>query len=84
MKTATRKVQIEMHPQSVSRELIGFIEKNTKSFPGESTLKFYISDHTSGLRVGMYSTIETGFTMNDEMANFLQQKPELEVKIELT
>ena len=31
----------------------------------------------------MYN-IENGFEMNDEMAQFLQQTPELEVQVELT
>jgi hypothetical protein len=31
----------------------------------------------------MYS-LEKGFEMNDEMAIFLQQKPEVEVQVELT
>ena len=31
----------------------------------------------------MYS-LEKGFEMNDEMANYLQQKPELDIQVELT
>jgi DNA polymerase-3 subunit alpha len=84
MKTSTRKLQIEMRPQTVSEEFIQFIEKNVSQYPGESVLRLYISDFSSGYRVGMYSTIEKGFTMNDELANYLQQKPEIDIKIELT
>jgi hypothetical protein len=29
-------------------------------------------------------TLGKGFEMNDEMANFLQEKPEWEVQVELT
>jgi hypothetical protein len=29
-------------------------------------------------------TLENGFEMNDEMARFLQQKPEFDVIVELT
>jgi hypothetical protein len=29
-------------------------------------------------------TLANGFEMNDEMAKFLQEKPELEVQVELT
>jgi hypothetical protein len=29
-------------------------------------------------------TLENGFEMNDEMAIYLQQKPELDVQVELT
>ena len=29
-------------------------------------------------------TLEKGFEMNDEMASYLQQKPELDIQVELT
>jgi hypothetical protein len=46
-------------------------------------LKFNICDSLSKLKFGMYTSHKC-FEMNDEMANYLQQKPELDVKIELT
>jgi DNA polymerase-3 subunit alpha len=72
-----------MAPKEVSEEMIDFIEENIKQFPGRSSLKFLINDTSSRLKFGMY-TLEKGFEMNDEMANFLQGKPELDIKIEFT
>ena len=72
-----------MNPQDVSEEFIEFIGSNVQKFPGKSALKFNISDHLSRMKFSMY-TMEKGFEMNDEMANYLQQKPELEIKVELT
>ena len=83
MKSCTRKLQIEAEPKDISQEFIDFIEDNVQRFPGNSTLKFYIHDNISQLKFGMY-TIENGFEMNDELANYLQLKPELDVQIELT
>ena len=83
MKACTKKLQIEAHPKYIDENIIGFLEKNVKSFPGKSSLKFCLSEPASRLKVGMY-TLENGFEMNDEMAQFLQQKPELEVQVELT
>jgi DNA polymerase-3 subunit alpha len=83
MKACTRKLQIETNPKYIDENIIGFVEKNVKKFPGKSSLKFYLSEPASKLKVGMY-TLENGFEMNDEMAKFLQQKPELEVQVELT
>ena len=83
MKACTKKLQIETHPKFIDENIIGFVEKNVKKFPGKSSLKFYLSEPTSKLKVGMY-TLENGFEMNDEMAKFLQEKPELEVQVELT
>jgi DNA polymerase-3 subunit alpha len=83
MRSHTKKVHIEMDPKDVSKDFIDFIGNNVQKFPGNSTLKFNISDNLSNLKFGMY-TSRNCFEMNDEMANYLQQKPELDVKIELT
>jgi DNA polymerase III subunit alpha len=83
MKACTKKLQIETDPKYISEELIGFVDNNITRFPGRSTLKFCLSDSGSKLKIGLYS-IEKGFEMNDEMAQYLQQKPELEVQVELT
>jgi DNA polymerase-3 subunit alpha len=83
MKSCTKKLQIEIHPQHISEDFIDFIEENIKKFPGKSSLKFCIHDTISELKFGMYS-LENGFEMNDELANYLQQKPELDIAVELT
>ena len=82
-KCCTKKLQIEVHPKDISQELIDFLDNNIQRFPGNSLFKFCIHDSKSELKFGMYS-IERGFEMNDEMASYLQQKPELEVQVELT
>ena len=83
MKACTKKIQIEAHPKDISQEFIDFLDKNVQRFPGNSSLKFCIHDSKSQLKFGLFS-VEKGFEMNDEMANYLQQKPELEVQVELT
>ena len=83
MRNQTKKIHIDMNPHDVSEEFIEFIGNNIQKFPGKSTLKFNISDNLSHLKFSMY-TMEKGFEMNDEMANYLQQKPELDIKVELT
>jgi DNA polymerase-3 subunit alpha len=82
-KMCTKKINIDTHPRYITEKLITFLEANIKRFPGNSTFKFCLADNASKLKAGIYS-IETGFEMNDEMAQFLQQTPELEVQIELT
>jgi DNA polymerase-3 subunit alpha len=83
MKNQTKKLHIDMNPQDVSEEFIEFVGNNVQKFPGKSTIKFNISDNLSRLKFSMY-TVDKGFEMNDEMANYLQQKPELDIKVELT
>jgi DNA polymerase-3 subunit alpha len=83
MKACTKKLQIETHPKFIDEKIIDFVEKNVKQFPGKSSLKFCLAEPASKLKIGMY-TLENGFEMNDEMAKFLQEKPEFEVQVELT
>jgi DNA polymerase III subunit alpha len=82
-KSFTKKLNIETHPKDVTEDMIAFFEKNIKDHPGDSKLKFSIADMTHKLKVGLY-TLEKSFEMNDEMAGYLQQKPELEVYVEVT
>ncbi|MDE3184027.1 MAG: DNA polymerase III subunit alpha [Bacteroidota bacterium] len=83
MKISTRKLNIEINPKEVSKEMIDFIGENIQKFPGNSGLRFNICDDISNLKFAMY-TMDNVFEMNDEMANYLQHTPECEVKIELT
>ncbi len=83
MKSNTKKLNIEINPKDVSNELINFVGTNIQKFPGNSGLRFSICDDISNLKFAMY-TMDNIFEMNDEMANYLQLKPEYEVKIELT
>ncbi len=83
MRSNTKKLHIEMNPKHVSKDFIDFIGGNVQKFPGNSTLKFNICDNLSKLKFGMYTSHKC-FEMNDEMANYLQQKSELDIKIELT
>jgi DNA polymerase-3 subunit alpha len=83
MKNNTRKLQVEAEPKYITTELVDFLASNVNQFPGKSSLKFSINDPASKIKFGMYS-MENGFEMNDEMANFLQQKPELNIQVELT
>ncbi|MEO6188760.1 MAG: DNA polymerase III subunit alpha, partial [Ginsengibacter sp.] len=83
MKTNTKRLQINLHPRHITREFITFFEDNVQRFPGSTSLKFCVNEPGSKMKFGMYS-LEKGFEMNDEMAKFLQQKPELDVIVEIT
>lgn len=78
----TRSVEISMHPGAVNEQMVQFLEKNLRSFPGKSTLRFNVVEPKENLRISMY-TIERGFLMNEEMADFLMNNPDIEVKVGL-
>jgi DNA polymerase-3 subunit alpha len=76
----TKQVIIDIEARFVNEELIRFFEKNLKSFPGRSGLKFNVKDTKTLCRVSL-QTIENGFEMNDEMAAFLQSRPDVDVQV---
>jgi len=80
--TLTRSVEISMHPGAINEQMLQFLEKNLRSFPGKSTLRLNVVEPKENLRISMY-TIERGFQMNEEMADFLMNNPDVDVKVGL-
>ena len=78
--TLTKQVVLEVQPQFIDTNFISFIETNIKSNPGKATLKFNIVDVRNNFKVGMYN-LEKGFSMNDDMADFLIKNPDVEVSV---
>jgi DNA polymerase-3 subunit alpha len=76
----TKQLIVGMEARHLKPELIMFIEDNVKRFPGRTSLKFNITEPKLNLKVSLYS-LENGFSMNDEMANFLIDQPEMEVQV---
>ena len=77
----TKQITIEAHPQVINNEMVNFIEKNIKMHPGKTTLRFGLTDARNKLKISLAS-IGGGFEMNDEMIQFLDTKPELEVQVQ--
>jgi DNA polymerase-3 subunit alpha len=76
----TRQLVVDIDVRSVNEDLVKFLEKNVKKFPGRSTLKLNILEPKTNARISMY-TLDNGFEMNDEMAAFLENRPDLDVQI---
>ena len=76
----TKQVVIDVQPQFINQDLINFIDKNVKNHPGKTSIKFNVKDLRNNYKVGMYS-LEKGFTMNDEMAEFLNDNLDVEVSV---
>jgi DNA polymerase III subunit alpha len=78
--TLTKQVVIDVAPQFINEDFVSFIDKNIKANPGKSALRFNITDTRNNYKVGLYS-MEHGFTMNDDMAQFLQNNPDIDVSV---
>ncbi len=80
--TLTRSVEINVHPASITPDFVNFVDKNVRSFPGKSSLRFNIYEPKENLKVSLYS-FEKGFQMNEEMAEFLLNNPDVDVHVGL-
>ena len=78
----TRNLEICIAPASLTNAFVHFIEDNLKSNPGKSSLKFRIKEPQENLEI-VLNTIDKGFTMNEEMAVFLMENPDVEVSVGL-
>ena len=78
--TLTKQVSLEIQPQFITEPFIKFIESNIKANPGKAVLKFNITDIRNNIKLSLYN-IEKGFTMNDDMAAFLQDNVDVDVSV---
>jgi DNA polymerase III subunit alpha len=73
-------VLVHVEPRFITEPMIRFIEENIKANPGRHTIKFHLYEPKEDWKIALY-TLEKGFEMNDEMASFLLNNPELEVAV---
>jgi DNA polymerase-3 subunit alpha len=78
----TRSIEISLHPANLNNEMIHFFEKNLKQNPGKSAFKMTFVEPIEQLAFSLL-TFEKGFLMNDELVQFLDSKPELNVQVNL-
>ncbi len=76
----TRSVEINVHPASITPDFVDFLDKNLRRNPGKASLKFNILEPRDNLKVTLTS-FERGFQMNEEMAEFLLDNPDVEVNV---
>jgi DNA polymerase-3 subunit alpha len=79
----TKSIEINLHPASISGEFVEFISSNVKNNPGKTSLKFNVIEPRDNLKISMYTT-DKGFTMNEDMAEFLLNNLDIEINVGLT
>jgi DNA polymerase-3 subunit alpha len=78
----TRSIEISLHPANLNAGMIQFFEKNLKQNPGKSSFKMTFVEPIEQLAFSLL-TFEKGFLMNDELVQFLDSNPELNVQVNL-
>jgi len=78
----TKSIDINLHPAAIDESFISFIEKNMKKNPGKASIKFNIVEPIENVKISLYNN-EKGFTMNDDMAEFLLNNGDVEVSVGL-
>jgi len=78
----TRSIEISLHPANLNAGMIHFFEKNLKQNPGKSAFKMTFVEPIEQLSFSLL-TFEKGFLMNDELVQFLDSNPELNVQVNL-
>jgi DNA polymerase-3 subunit alpha len=76
----TKQLLLEVDVRNVQKEMIEFFEKNLKTFPGNSSVRFQIVEPKNSLKACL-QTNGHGFEMNHEMIEFLEKTPEIEVQV---
>ncbi len=80
-KTHTKQINIDIHPEMVTQEMIVFVEKNMRQYRGGSTsLRFTLRDPVANLRVSLNSGTNV-FEMNDPFIEFLASNPDLNIQV---
>ena len=78
----TAKLELNIQPAALTRDFVNFVEKNVTKNPGKSQLRFNVYEPVENLKFSLSSS-ERGFSMNEEMAEFLLEHPDVEVNVGL-
>lgn len=78
--TLTKSLELNIHPSTIDENMIAFIQKNIKQNPGNVSLKFNVIEPVENIKLTM-SLFDKGFTMNEEMAEYLLRNEDVEVSV---
>jgi DNA polymerase-3 subunit alpha len=79
-KQMTKQLCLEVDARNLTGDMVEFFDKNIKMHPGSSMLKISIVEPKRGFKAGL-TTMGSGFEMNEELIEFLEAKPEIEVAV---
>ena len=78
--TLTKQIQIEVPASFIDEPFVDFLSSNIAVHPGKTGLKLNVTDIEENHKVEL-STLESGITMNDELAVYLECNKLLDVSV---
>jgi DNA polymerase-3 subunit alpha len=76
----TRSLDITLHPAALTPDFVSFVDTNYRKNPGRATLRFHVIEPKENLKISLVS-FDKGFQMNEEMAEFLLDNPDVDVHV---
>ncbi|HET9747020.1 MAG TPA: DNA polymerase III subunit alpha, partial [Chitinophagaceae bacterium] len=76
----TKQLIVDVHPKSITTDIVTFFDENVRKFPGRSTLRVNLNEPKDNLKISLV-TMDNGFEMNDEMVDFLESNPDFDVQV---
>jgi DNA polymerase III subunit alpha len=80
IRTLTKQLCLEIDVRALQEDWIGFLEKNLAAHPGPSSVRITITEPKTDLKASL-QTNGGGFEMNSAMIQFLEKRPEIEVRV---
>ena len=76
----TKQLQLEIDARNVQKETVDFLAENVRKYPGNSSLRVIVSEPKNNWKANLV-TLDTGFEMNMDLIQFLENKPEIDVQV---
>jgi DNA polymerase-3 subunit alpha len=80
--TLTKQVILDMDSEWIDEKFIEFLETNIQSNPGKTSLKINVLDMLNQRKISL-STLEKGFTLNDDFIHFLGENLHIKTQVAL-
>ncbi|RYY38900.1 MAG: DNA polymerase III subunit alpha [Chitinophagaceae bacterium] len=77
----TKSLHLELDVRNLETEIIEFLDDNIRRYPGSTGLKIVVREPKESLKAG-FSTLGSGFEMNFDLIQWLEGRPEIDVKVQ--
>jgi DNA polymerase III subunit alpha len=76
----TKQLILDVPTRIINSDFVDFFDKNVKTYPGKTSIKFNIFDSKENMKLSLYS-LEKGVTMNDEIVHWLEENADVDVQV---